>query len=96
MPVTINIEPLAVNKATAAAMLADLGVTTFEELSRTEPLLQPRQISKRRVGYLVDDLRKWAASRPVSDQLPPPASGYGRNGKNTEVDRAGGSGRTQS
>ena len=52
MPVTIQIEPLAVSKATAAAMLAALGVTTFEELSRTEPLLQPRQISKRRVGYL--------------------------------------------
>jgi hypothetical protein len=87
MPVTIQIEPLVVSKATAAAMLADLGVTTFEELSRTEPLLQPRQISKRRVGYLVDDLRKWAASRPVSDQLPPPDSGYGRNGKNVEGNR---------
>lgn len=79
--VVVQIEPLFVDKKSAAAMLANLGVTTFEELSRTEPLLQPRQISARRVGYLVDDLRKWAASRPVSDQLPPPDSGYGRAGK---------------
>lgn len=81
MTLSIQIEPLAVDKATAAAMLAGIGISTFEELSRTEPLLQPRQISKKRVGYPVENLRKWLASRPVSDQLPPPDSGYGRNGK---------------
>lgn len=86
MPVVVQIEPLVVDKATAAAMLAGLGVTTFEELSRTEPLLQPRQISAKRVGYPVDNLRKWVASRPISDQLPPPDSGYGQRGKpNTEA-----------
>lgn len=79
--VVVQIEPLAVTKEVAAAMLADLGVTTFEELSRTEPLLRPVQISKRRVGYPVENLRKWLASRPFSDQLPPPDSGYGRAGK---------------
>lgn len=95
MTLSIQIEPLAVDKATAAAMLAEIGVTTFEELSRTEPLLKPRQLSKKRVGYLVDDLRKWVSSRPYSNQLPPPDSGYGRRGKKTEVDRPQ-SGRTQS
>lgn len=79
--VLVQIEPLFVDKKAAAAMLGGISVSTFERLSRTEELLKPRQIGDRRVGYLVENLREWAASRPVSDQLPPPDSGYGRRGK---------------
>lgn len=83
--VVLQLEPLAVDKETAAAMLRSMSVSTLETLGRTEPLLKPVQISGRLVGYPVENLRAWLRSRPVSEQLPPENSGYGRAGKpNTE------------
>lgn len=95
---TITIEPLAVDKETAAAMLGGISPSTLETLGRTEPLLQPVELSTRRVGYPVENLKAWLRTRPKSTQLPPENCGIGRKGKraNTEVDRASGSGRTQS
>jgi prophage regulatory protein len=42
---------------------------------------KPRQLSARRVAYLVREVDEWLESRPVSDQPPPPNSQYGRAGK---------------
>lgn len=80
---TVAIEPLAVDKATAAAMLGGLSVSTFEGLVRTEPLLAPVQISGRRVAWLVDNLREWLATRPTSTILPPKNCQRGRRAKTT-------------
>ena len=77
----IQVQPLAVDKRTAAAMLGGLSVSTFESLTRTEPLLQPVQLSKHRVGWPVENLRQWLATRPVSTILPPEGCGHGRAGK---------------
>jgi len=82
----MNIEPLAVDKPTAAAMIRGMSVSTFERLSRTEPLLMPREISAGLVGYPVENLREWVRTRPVSAKLPPSGSGDGRAG-NTEGQR---------
>jgi prophage regulatory protein len=87
--VTLTIEPLAVDKETAAAMLGGLSVSTFETLSRSEPMLQPVELSGRRVGYPVENLRAWLRTRPKSTQLPPPNCHIGRGGRkgNTEGQR---------
>lgn len=85
MPTTVvlSIEPLAVDKATAAAMLRGMSVSTLETLARTEPLLQPVELSGRLVGYPVDNLREWVRSRPKSTQLPPKNCHIGQVGKMT-------------
>lgn len=82
----IKIEPLAVNKATAAAMLGGLSLATFESLTRTEPLLQPVQLSKHRVAWPVANLRQWLATRPASVILPPKSCHHGRAGKPKDTD----------
>ena len=68
--VVITIEPLAVDKETAAAMLG-ISTSLLETLGRTEPLLQPVELSSRRVGWIVENLRAWLRTRPASTQLPP-------------------------
>lgn len=82
--VTIAIEPLAVDKETAAAMLRGMSVSTLETLGRTEPLLQPVELSGRLVGYPVENLRAWLRTRPKSTQLPPKNCHLGRKGKQAE------------
>jgi prophage regulatory protein len=95
--VPLTIEPLAVDKETAAAMLGGMSVSTLETLGRTEELLQPVELSSRRVGYLVENLRAWLRTRPKSTQLPPKGCQIGRGGRkvaqaeNTEVSGPNGS-----
>lgn len=79
--VSVTIEPLLVDRETAAAMLRGMSVSTFEALTRKEELLKPRMVAGRLVGWPVDNLRAWANSRPISDQLPPRDCGGGRKGK---------------
>lgn len=90
MPVQVTIEPLIVDRETAAAMLRNMSVSTFEALTRKEELLKPRMVGDRLVGWPVDNLRAWANTRPISDQLPPPDCQVGRRGKkrNTTAQKA--------
>lgn len=70
----VTIEPLAVDKETAGEMLADVSESTIDELmAQDSDFPKLRQISKRRVGFLVIELREWAFNRPIS-KLPPPAN----------------------
>jgi prophage regulatory protein len=50
-----------------------LSVSTIQQETREGRFPRPRQLSGRRVGYLVREVEEWAESRPVSD-LPPPAN----------------------
>lgn len=77
------IQPItpAVLEAEAAAQFVGLSRRTFEEEVRTGNAPKPRQLAKRRVGYLVNDLLAWLQSRPESSNLPPENAGYGRAGK---------------
>lgn len=92
--VVLTIEPLAVDKKTAAAMLGGMSVSTLETLGRTEQLLQPVALSGRLVGYKVENLRAWLRTRPASTQLPPENCHLGQKGRrgkaagNTTNDRA--------
>lgn len=52
-----------------------LGESTVEGLIRENKFPKPRQLSGRRVGWLVRELEEWSESRPVSEQLPPKNTG---------------------
>jgi len=55
----------------AAAEAVALAPTTVQRLVRAGEFPQPRQLSGRRVGWLVRELEEWAEARPVST-FPPP------------------------
>lgn len=76
----IQLKPAAIDLDTAAAFVA-LSPSTVEKLVREGAFPKPRQLSGRRVGYLVRELEEWIEARPVSEQLPPVNCGYGRAGK---------------
>ncbi|NNM64396.1 MAG: AlpA family phage regulatory protein [Burkholderiales bacterium] len=70
----IQVEPLLVDLDTAASILA-VSTSTFQELVRLGDAPKPRQISRRRVGWRLSELREWADNRPISDVLPPANTG---------------------
>lgn len=50
--------------------------STVEKLTREcHDFPKPRQISGRRVGWLLREITDWAEKRPLSDQLPPANTG---------------------
>lgn len=71
---SMTLQPIAVDKETAAQFLS-LSVTTLEVLQQRGEFPRPRQVSDRRVAYLVSELTEWMHSRPVSDLLPPANTG---------------------
>lgn len=70
----VAIQPRFVAKEAAAQMLA-MSVSTFERCVQKGEIPKPRQLSAGRVGWLVSELDEWAASRPVSEILPPSNTG---------------------
>ncbi|MFJ1471567.1 helix-turn-helix transcriptional regulator [Massilia orientalis] len=46
-------------------------MATIQRLVRTGSFPRPRQLSDRRVAWLVREIEEWAEGRPTSD-LPPP------------------------
>lgn len=76
----IQLKPAAVDLETAAAFVS-LSESAVLRLVREGRFPKPRQLSGRRVAYLVRELEEWVESRPVSEILPPDNCGYGRAGK---------------
>lgn len=70
----MSMKQIFVDLETAAAVVA-LSTATWQALVREEKAPQPRQLSGRRVGWLMREIEEWAESRPVSSQLPPPNTG---------------------
>lgn len=60
----IKLEPIAVSHEVAAAMLAQIGERTLDQLV-AEGKIQARQISKGRVGYRYTDLKRYVDEAPV-------------------------------
>lgn len=83
----VTIKPMYLAREEAAKFLS-IGTTTFEELCAKGEAPSPRQVSKGRVGWLVEELEAWARSRPKSGSLPPKNSGYGRAGKSPAPEAA--------
>lgn len=70
-PVIVVIEPLYLDRMDAAAFLA-VSVSTLEQLRRDDPTFpKARELSKRRAGWLVSELKQWGQAQPVAEFLPP-------------------------
>lgn len=63
------LRPAAIDLEQVSAYLS-LSTSTIEVLVRTGKFPRPRQLSGRRVAYLVKEIDEWLESRPVSQQLP--------------------------
>lgn len=59
----------------AVAGAVALATSTVQRLVRENAFPKPRQLSGRRVAWLVREIEEWAESRPVSDLPPPPNTG---------------------
>lgn len=70
----LPVQPLLVDKSTAAAMLA-ISEGALEQLVRQGRAPQPRQVSAGRVGWLVRELAEHVETLPVSQLLPPRNTG---------------------
>lgn len=70
------LKPLYLELESVSAALG-LGVATIQRLVRQDSFPKPRQLSGRRVGWLVREIEEWAEARPVSN-LPPPPNTSGR------------------
>ncbi|WP_312488276.1 helix-turn-helix transcriptional regulator [Massilia timonae] len=56
----------------AVAGAVALAASTVQRLVREGAFPKPRQLSGRRVAWLVREVEEWAEERPVSDLAPPP------------------------
>lgn len=73
----VNVQPVFLSKDDVAKVTT-LSERVVEELVRQGQFPQPRQLSGRRVGWLLREVVEWAESRPVSDLPPPPNTGLKR------------------
>ena len=69
-----NIKPIYLNRESVAAFVS-LSVPTVERMVAQGVFPAPRQLTGKRVGWLVREVEEWAESRPVSTNLPVPNSG---------------------
>lgn len=69
-----HLRPLAVDMA-GAIVLTSLSESNIESQVRKGTFPKPRQLSDRRVGWLLREIEEWLEARPVSDLPPPPNTG---------------------
>ena len=70
----IQIPVIYADLPTVAAMVS-LSEASVQKLVREDTFPRPRQLSGRRVAWLVREVNEWAESRPPSELLPPPRTG---------------------
>ncbi|MDP3669567.1 MAG: AlpA family phage regulatory protein [Telluria sp.] len=63
----------------ALAAAIAISESTIQRLVREGSIPKPRQLSGRRVAWLVREVEEWAENRPVSDLLPPANTGRRKN-----------------
>lgn len=69
-----NIKPIYLNRESVAAFVS-LSVPTVERMVAQGVFPAPRQLTGKRVGWLVREVEEWAESRPLSTNLPVPNCG---------------------
>ena len=72
----------------AVASTVTLAEATIQKLVREGAFPAPRQLSGRRVGWLVREIEEWAENRPVSDLPPPPNTGKRKSKPKDEHDQS--------
>lgn len=60
--------------------LVPLGESTLQREQREGRFPKPRQLTDRRVAWLLSEVEEWALQRPVSDLPPPPNTGAPKPG----------------
>ena len=73
-PKKIPITPIFLDLPTVAQAVA-MSTAAIERLERDGEFPKRRQLSGRRVGWLMREVQEWAESRPVSQLPPPPKTG---------------------
>lgn len=63
--------PIFLDKQAVCSALS-LSERVWEQLVQSGQAPKPRQLSGRRVGWLLREVQEWAESRPVSELPPPP------------------------
>ena len=63
--------PIMYLELPAVAMSVALSESTVQRLVRENTFPAPRELSGRRVAWLVREVQEWAESRPVANNLPP-------------------------
>jgi prophage regulatory protein len=58
--------------------IVTLGETTIQKMVREGTFPKPRQLSGRRVAWLLREVEEWAENRPISELPPPPNTGRRR------------------
>lgn len=76
----IPIRPLVLSPEDTAQAIG-LSLSLVQKMERQGDFPKARQLSSRRVGYLLSELEEWLVTRPESSCLPPENSGFGRAGK---------------
>ena len=64
-----TLKPAYLDRERCAEFVA-LSVPTMERLVASGAFPAPRQLTGKRVGWLVREVEEWAESRPVSSNLP--------------------------
>lgn len=77
-------QPIFLDKPSVCAAVS-LSEGVWEQLVQSGQAPKPRQLSGRRVGWLLREVMEWAETRPVSELPPPPNTGNRRK----RVDNAG-------
>ena len=77
----MTIKPIYLDRE-AVAHCVSLSVPTMERMVASGVFPAPRQLTGKRVGWLVREVEEWAESRPVSSNLPVENCGM-RNGVQT-------------
>lgn len=77
--VTVVLRPAVIDEDQAAAYLS-LSVSTITNMERRGEFPKKRQLSGRRVGYLLREVDEWLEARPVSNLLPPVNCEFGSAG----------------
>lgn len=65
----ISIKPAYLDRK-AVANFVSLSVDTLERLVARGTFPKPRQLTDKRVGWLVREVNDWAEDRPISSVLP--------------------------
>lgn len=88
----VTMRPLVLSPDETAQALG-LSLPVVQKMVNQGEFPPPRQLSARRVGFVLTEVEAWLESRPVSNCLPPVNSGYGRAGKPPATENAAEDGR---
>jgi len=76
----VNMRPLSMGLSETAQAVG-LSTSQVQKMVQIGEFPKPRQLSARRVAWVVTEVEAWLLSRPASTCLPPEGCGYGRAGK---------------